>query len=431
NYEGGRNGYTMGRDRLLETAAQYELWPELTALEETMYLAPTSDKRQEMKRVTTLAVAHFAQGETEKGQAALAPLDEELQKLKATQKAASEEAETKARNEKKTEAQITAAGAEAKKKSAPRIETLQSALAELHLAEALALQQKDEAVTQLAQAKNLSQLERARLQLQLGQNDAAEKTAREAVNHTEGQVLPLATLAEVLWTSGKKEEALETFKKLVPLTAQADIDTPPFARLAPLARELKLPEDWRPKLEWKPDAGQRPDLASLGPFRWHPYEAPGWSLADKDGQQFSSGDFRGKPVLVMFYLGSGCARCIEQLNFFSPVAQRFADAGISIVAVSSDSADALHETFAKAKEGQGFNFPILADPSLEAFKAYRAFDDFEKIPLHGTFLVDGSGLVRWQDISFDAFRDPEWLLTESKRLLALPVIDAPAKVAGQ
>jgi peroxiredoxin len=431
SYEGGSNGYTMGRDRLLETASRYELWSELTALEGTMYLAPTSDVRQETNRVTTLAIAHFAQGEKEKGEATITTLDQELQKLKTAQQTAADAAETKARNENKTEAQITAAGNDAKKKSTPRIETLQSVLAEIRVAQALALQQHEEAAALLPQAKNLSPFERVRVQLQLGQHDVAEKTAREAATRAEGQVLPLATLANVLWESGKKAEALETFKKLVPLTAQADLDTPPFARLAPLARELQLADDWRPKLAWPADAGQRPDLANLGPFRWHPYEAPGWKLADKEGQELALGDFRGKPVLVMFYLGSGCARCIEQLNFFSPVAQRFADAGISIVAVSSDSADALHETFAKAKEGQGFNFRILADPSLEAFKAYRAFDDFEKIPLHGTFLIDGSGLVRWQDISFDAFRDPEWLLVESKRLLALPVTDAPSKVATQ
>lgn len=431
SYEAGRNGYTLGRDRLLETAARYELWSELTALEGTMYLAPTSDVKQETERVSTLAVAHFALGETEKGEAALKTLDDELQKLKETQQTAVEEAETKARNEKKTEAQITAAGAEAKKKNNPRIDTLQAVLAEIRLARALALQQTDEAAALLGQAKYLSPFERARVQLQLGQRDAAEKTARDSTTRTEGQVLPLATLADVLWESGKKAEALETFKKLVPLTAQTDLDTPPFARLAPLARELQLPEDWRPKLAWKPDAGQRPDLASLGPFRWHPYEAPTWKLADKDGKDYSSGDFHGKPVLVMFYLGSGCARCIEQLNFFAPVAQRYAEAGITIVAVSSDSADALHETFAKAKDGLGFTFPILADPTLDTFKAFRAYDDFENIPLHGTFLVDGHGLVRWQDISFDAFRDPEWLLTESKRLLALPVSDPSAKVAAE
>ena len=112
---------------------------------------------------------------------------------------------------------------------------------------------------------------------------------------------------------------------------------------------------------------------------------------------------------------------MEQLNVFGPKVKAFADAGVQIIAVSTDSADGLHATFEKAKEGQAFAFPILSDSGLGAFKAYRAFDDFERIPLHGTVLVDGAGLVRWQDISYQPFRDADWLLGECKRLLSVPV----------
>jgi alkyl hydroperoxide reductase subunit AhpC len=68
------------------------------------------------------------------------------------------------------------------------------------------------------------------------------------------------------------------------------------------------------------------------------------------------------------------------------------------------------------KEG-GFPFPLAADPKLEIFKTYRCFDDFENLTLHGTFLVDGDGMVRWQDISYDPFMDADFLLSEARRLL--------------
>ena len=67
---------------------------------------------------------------------------------------------------------------------------------------------------------------------------------------------------------------------------------------------------------------------------------------------------------------------------------------------------------------------MLADPQLTAFKAWRCHDDFEDMPLHGTFLVDAKGRVRWQDISYEPFTEIEWLLRESRRLLALPVPEA-------
>src|SRR5205823_10092447 len=82
-------------------------------------------------------------------------------------------------------------------------------------------------------------------------------------------------------------------------------------------------------------------------------------------------------------------------------------------------AEDLHKTYSLANDEDGFTFPILADETLATFKAFRAFDDFETMPLHGTFLIDAGGLVRWQDISFQPFTQAKWLLAESKRLLAL------------
>ena len=108
------------------------------------------------------------------------------------------------------------------------------------------------------------------------------------------------------------------------------------------------------------------------------------------------------------------------------MAKEFADAGIDLLAVSTERPEDLHKTFALAKGDDGFSFPILADETLATFKSYRAFDDFENMPLHGTFLLDANGLIRWQDISFQPFTQAKWLLTESKRLLALPA-DATAK----
>jgi peroxiredoxin len=139
----------------------------------------------------------------------------------------------------------------------------------------------------------------------------------------------------------------------------------------------------------------------------------------------SLADYHGRPVLVVFYLGSVCARCIEQLNIFAPLTKDFGDAGISIVAVSTDSADGLEKTFSQAREGVAFTFPIVSDSTLSTFKAYRAFDDFEKIPLHGIYLIDAQGRVRWQDISYQPFRDGKWLLAEAKRLLSIEVKTAP------
>ena len=137
---------------------------------------------------------------------------------------------------------------------------------------------------------------------------------------------------------------------------------------------------------------------------------------------------------MIFYLGHGCLHCVEQLTSFAPKTKDFIDAGISLMAISTDEVNELKgkidgfelgedlkDFLDDTKDHGGFPFPLVSDADLGIFKAYRAFDDFENQPLHGTFLIDGDGLVRWQDISYEPFNDPDFLLQEAKRLLQLPV----------
>jgi alkyl hydroperoxide reductase subunit AhpC len=112
---------------------------------------------------------------------------------------------------------------------------------------------------------------------------------------------------------------------------------------------------------------------------------------------------------------------MEQLNIFAPMAKKFEEAGISLVAISTDSVEGLRKTFPANGSEPGFSFPLVSDRGQKTFKAYRSYDDFEKMPLHGTFLVDGQGLVRWQDISYQPFKETSFLLEEAKRLLRIQV----------
>ena len=91
------------------------------------------------------------------------------------------------------------------------------------------------------------------------------------------------------------------------------------------------------------------------------------------------------------------------------------------MAVSTDTVTGLKQTFPDvALSVKQFPFPLISDARLSIFKAYRAYDDFEETPLHGTFLIDGKAKVRWQNISYEPFTAVDFLLEEAERLLALP-----------
>ena len=67
-----------------------------------------------------------------------------------------------------------------------------------------------------------------------------------------------------------------------------------------------------------------------------------------------------------------------------------------------------------------FPITLLTDETKVAFKNYRCHDDFENRAMHGTFLIDAKGRIRWQDIGAEPFTDAKFLLKESQRLLGLP-----------
>jgi peroxiredoxin len=214
------------------------------------------------------------------------------------------------------------------------------------------------------------------------------------------------------------------------LAGTADLDTPPLARLTPIARELGLPTDWRLPKKIQQALAERRSLPSLGPFEWRPWPAPDWKLTDSEGRVHTLSEYRGKPVVLLFFLGRGCLHCQQQLAAFARKADQYQEAGVAVIAVSTDDQAGIKKSLADLAPkqvdagrpaGGAFPFLMLADPDSTAFRSYGAYDDFEQISLHGTFFVDTQGFVRWNDVSFEPFLDTGFLLTEAQRLLSRPV----------
>lgn len=472
-----RGSSNYGYQRLLETLVRFELWDELLALASSTYLPPTDNNDHEARRGHALGLAALHTGDITAGKNHIAALEALAKKVtpkppekkpeekkpdaKPAEPAQAGQAPSPSANTstnppsaKATEAKLATPPAPQDapksdaKKAAPATgydrgsailatastNAIAPAIAELRILVALKEGQFAAAKEQLAKATGIPKERLARLHLAAGDKAKAVQLAQEAARPADKQVQPLASYVDLAYQAGQFKEAYEAFYRLRELAAEADLDAPVFRRLAPVAKDLKLAADWRPPLTRASDFGPRPSLASLGPFRWQPSAAPDFTLTDGEGKKVSLRNYRGKPVIVIFYLGAGCAHCIEQLVAFAPEAEAFKKAGITLLAVSTDTADGLAFTVEKAKYNGGFPIPLLSDASLKTFKAFRAHDDFEQQPLHGTFLIDGDGRIRWQDISYQPFMETKFLLGEAQRLLKLPKHNGPVppmKLAGQ
>ena len=414
---GKRGSARYGRMRLFDTLLRYEMWDEIISSSQTVYLEPTTIPEEQAKRLAAVGVARYALGQAEKGAETLAKIDKIKERLKEMKLEAGTKAEEEARAKDKNDDDADKAMVSAMKPFNGRIKIIGQYQAELLAHQAAADEDDDEFKKQIAKASKMSRERKSQLHLKVGNKKEAEELASQSAR-ADGQVQPLANYVDILWRSGREKKAIEQFKKLRNISAHIDIERAVFERLTPVAKKLDLPKDWRVKFQPADDVNGRPSLDTLGPFRWSPSPAANWALTDGQGKKHTLADYTGRPVIVIFYLGKGCAHCIEQLGTFAPETDRFKQAGIDLIAISTDNVDGLRETVQQNKTGSPFPFPLVSDASLKVFKQYRAYDDFEQQPLHGTFLIDRQGLVRWQDISFEPFTEVEFLLRESKRLLA-------------
>ncbi|MEM1443252.1 MAG: peroxiredoxin family protein [Verrucomicrobiota bacterium] len=416
-YDPKGSSWQYGRQRLRDTLVRFEQWEKLIFESENGLLEVDEKSILQKDHDRFVGIAKFESGDLAGGQKHLEALQNILTEKETERDNAVAKAEKQAHDDGKKEKEIKAAKEAAEKGFKKDIETYTNLVNELSVYEALAADPPDleGALEILPDLKNLAKSRHAQLWFRAGNIEKAIELAEEAVDSGEGEVLPLATQVEILFASGEEEKTRESFEALRTLAHAADQRIPALQRLKPIAESLGYSASWTTVPAPPTDLGDRPDLDSLGPFRWAPPAAPEFTLPDQEGALVSRSDFNG-PLLVLFYLGKECSHCMDQLNAFAPKARDFEKLGIEVVAVSTDDVEGLRETF--DADSAAFPFPLLADPSLDQFRAFRAYDDFEEMALHGTFLLDETGHIRWQEISHEPFMHPDWLLEECRRLLS-------------
>ncbi|HEX4868919.1 MAG TPA: peroxiredoxin [Acidimicrobiales bacterium] len=108
-------------------------------------------------------------------------------------------------------------------------------------------------------------------------------------------------------------------------------------------------------------------------------------------RSYSLSEYRGQPVVLVFYPGDNTPVCTRQLNSYTEDIDSFAEAGAQVLAISPQSVQS-HEDFS-CQQG-GFAFPLLADTDRAVGEAYGILG-----PLgfyrRSVFVVDAEGIVRY------------------------------------
>ncbi len=125
--------------------------------------------------------------------------------------------------------------------------------------------------------------------------------------------------------------------------------------------------------------------------------APDFSLPDQDKQVVSLSGLRGTPVLVVFYPFAFSGICTGELCQLRDELTTYTEAGVRVLAVSTDPVFSLKAFRAQ----EGFGFPLLSDfwPHGETAQAYGAFNDKAGMAVRATFLVDADGKVAFAEVN--------------------------------
>lgn len=421
--DGKAQSFRHGRMRLIDILEIFEMWDEALDLSATEWLEPMENPEHEIPRLRLIGLAHFEKGNKEALEKLMAEFDVLSDLTKKNHEKAQSEAKAQAEKEKKKPKEIEQLVKNAGSKLGRQIDQIKKARAELEGCLAALNGDKEAALKALATStrpKHAAALE----YLSLGDLEKADSLSKAEVSGDKRQALPLAARIEVLHQLGKQNETRECFEKLRQVSSQIDLNAAPFARLLPIARSLGFPHDWTLPYTAAADFGERPDINNLGPIHWEPPDAPAFTLPDQKNLPISLEDHRGKPLVLILYLGYGCLHCSEQLNAIAARMDDFKAAGLPVLAISTDTVEELAKSQANySAEGKTFPFPLVADAEKTSFKAYGAHDDFEKAALHGTFVLDAKGRILWSDIAADPFMDLDFLIKESQRLLKLHADD--------
>jgi peroxiredoxin len=125
--------------------------------------------------------------------------------------------------------------------------------------------------------------------------------------------------------------------------------------------------------------------------------APDFTLRDANNEAVSLHDFRGSPVVLIFYPLDWSPTCSDQLSLYQSELPEFERYGAKLVAISVDSIYS-HGAWAAVR---GITYPLLADfePKGEVARMYNVWRPSDGFSERAMFVIDKDGAIRYAHVS--------------------------------
>lgn len=149
-------------------------------------------------------------------------------------------------------------------------------------------------------------------------------------------------------------------------------------------------------------------------------QAPDFSLQDASGKKVSLNDFRGQPVVLVFYPLDWSPACSDQLSLYQSELDDFKEYHTQVLAISVDSIYS-HGAWAAVR---GIEYPLLSDfnPKGEVARKYHIWRETDGFSERALYLIDRDGIIRYNTVSPELHMIPDIyeLFTQLKELTSQP-----------
>jgi peroxiredoxin len=128
-------------------------------------------------------------------------------------------------------------------------------------------------------------------------------------------------------------------------------------------------------------------------------EAPDFTLNSTPDQKVSLSDFRGQPVVLVFYPADWSPVCSDQVTLYNEMLSEFTEYNAQVLGLSVDGVWC-HLAFSRHRH---LHFPLLSDfePKGEVSKKYGAYHYDVGESSRSLFVLDAAGVIRWNHLSPD------------------------------
>jgi peroxiredoxin len=125
--------------------------------------------------------------------------------------------------------------------------------------------------------------------------------------------------------------------------------------------------------------------------------APDFALPDASGRPIRLSDFRGRPVVLVFYPLDWSPGCSQQLDLYQQELEEFNRRNAQLLAVSVDSVYS-HGAWAAVR---GIEFPLLSDfhPKGEVAKRYSVWREQDGFSERALYVIDPQGVIGYSHVS--------------------------------